>query len=474
MNKYNGDNINPNYVELLMADIKSGKLHYVDILEIEDCADYLFILQRWDDIKLLIDYCLKIHPDSDEILFIKAKYLIETQHFKKAKDLLDFIAPNYVNDPYYYISYGWLYLKQDLQQDALKHFDKAIELDNEVRYEIAMNLNQLGLHEQVIKYITPVVENSPEDSEAMFEYAFALDKIGRIDEAQEAYEKLVDVSPLYPAAWYNLGIIYNNSGQYDKAVMAYDTAVTVNPDYAEPYFNMGNSYINMMQYDKALDCYFEYASFCDQSQLDTVMQYIGECWWELGNYDYSRRFYERATNAYPDRPELWYGLALANIELGNHTEGLKCLDTAIKLDPDGSEYFFARAQSYYYQEKYDYAYDELMLGIERDPEAVLAWFEAFKIWVNKHMDSNPEDFVSMHIARFDQCNALLFIFCFIIFTTTSDAPSIKKAQKNLDHIAKVSPDTIYMASEDEILRDMLELPNVSKILTNNGINLSDI
>jgi len=471
MEKYNGDIINPEYVEFILNEIQKGNSPYIDIFETEDAYDYLTQSVRTKEADILIKHALKLHPDSFELQLLSARIDIDNDNLSKAQKTLHYLASAENNNPDFYVTYGWLKLKQHQMDEAIKHFDKACQYDDEMYYEIGMNLNQFGNHDEAKRFLLPYVKKHPDDPEALFELAYAYEQTNMTEKAKETYEELVDKSPFYPAAWYNLGIIYNNENEFDKAIMAYDTAVTINPNYPEPYYNMGNTYMNLMQFEKALNCYLEYASFVVPTVQDaSVMQYIGECWWELGNYNLSQRFYKKAIDAKIENPSLLYGYALCCIELNNNVEALRTLDKLIVIDPEGSEYYFAKAQVFYNMMDKQSALTYIMTGIKFDPEAILAWHEALRLYCNINGQENVSQLIKDNKTKYSKSWAFKFItfvvqFCF--------EKKYKTGLKTFDNIVKNNPDIIYEASEDETLRKILLLPECKAICKKYDVNIED-
>ncbi len=469
MEKYNGDIINPEYVEHILNDIKNGNSPYIDIYETEDAFDFLMQDIRSTDANILIEHALRIHPDSNELMLLRARLLIDGDSLREARQLLSYLEPTSSNNPDFFVSYGWLELKSNDIHKAINYFDKACQIDEEMYYEIGLNLNQFGNHEEAKRFLVPYVNSHPNDPEALFELAYAYEKTEMTEKAKITYEDLVDRKPFYPAAWYNLGIIYNNEGEYDKAIMAYDTAVTITPEYPEPYFNMGNTYMNIMQYEKALNCYLEYASLCLTSEQDnSVMQYIAECWWELGNYDLARRFYLKAIDFMPDNPPILYGYALCNIELNNNSEALNTLNNLIEIDPDGAEYHFAKAQVYYNMMDKKSAYQSLLNGIELDPEAVLAWNEVLRFCVATYGENEVAGIFKKFKSQYGHSWAFKFI-TFVVQYCFESKP--KSALKTLADIAQNNSATIYDAAEDENIHNLLMAPDCVQICQKYNIKL---
>ncbi len=475
MEKYNGDIINPEYVELILSEVKHSNSPYIDISETEDAYDYLTQEARPNDARILVEYALQLHPDSIELLLLSARICIDNNELKKAANILATIPSSATENPDYYISYGWLELKKKNMPKAIEYFDQACQIDEDMSYEIGLNLNQFGKHKEAKRFLIPYVKEYPNDAEALFELAYAYEKTNMINEARTTYETLVDKNPFYPTAWYNLGIIYSNESQFDKALNAYTTATTIAPEYAEPYFNMGNAYMNLAQYNKALENYIEYASLTiSNAKIDSsVMQYIGECWWELGNFDLARRFYKKAISNIrsksPNNDTLYYGYALCCIELNDNKEAIRVLTKLIGTNACVSEYYFARAQAECNSLDKTGAYCDIIDGISLSPNNVLAWHEAMRLYISIYSVKSIEYFLKEH-KQYKSYPAFQFItfvvqYCFM--------HKYKTALKTLEQVAQNNKDVIYDAAEEDSIRHLLSDPYIEQMLQKYKIQLSE-
>jgi len=473
MDKMDDDIFNPEDVDKMLEEISSGNNPYIDSEDIVEACEYLYNCQRFDDVETLTSYGMNMHPDSTDILIIRTKMLVDTDKMDEAILLIDTLQKSCSDDPDFNIIYGWYNLKLQNVKKALGFFNKAVELDNDelgLDFEIGLNLNQFGFHKEAIHFLRHFQKNHPDDPECMFETAFALEKIGKREESAMLYEELLDKKPFYETAWYNLGILYSNVEDYDKALMAYDTAVTINPEYADPYFNMGNTYLLLARYEEAINCYTEYAATCDPDQQFSVYQNLGECWWELGDMELAGRFYFKALQVQPDRVDLLYGYALCCIETDRNHAAIGWLDKAIDLEPDNSDLNFAKAQAYYSMSQKSKALIELMDGLKKDPEVILAWHEALKLYIDQNDQDAPFSFIEKNSRKYGTKQAFRFIQAYVVYTY---GKSTETAVKILEKIAKKDPQTIFNAMEDPDLRYMLMDGDIAHMLFQYNIVVID-
>lgn len=97
-------------------------------------------------------------------------------------------------------------------------------------------------------------------------------------------------------SWYNLGVAYHFSNHIPEAKDAYGKALALNKNNAQVIENL--SYLELFYYDP--------------KQAKVLL--------------------EKGINKYPDRPKLWYFLALAEYKLGNKTQAKTDIEKAYLLD----------------------------------------------------------------------------------------------------------------------------------------------
>lgn len=484
MEKYYNDNINPEYVEQLLNDIRESKAGYIDIVEIVDAADYLFTDERISDAELLINHAERFHQDAPEIKHIKARILIENRKFAEAQVVLESIKKHFENDPLFHITYGYSYLKLHNVKKAIICFKQAVKIDGEIAYEIGMNLNQFCIFSEAKKFLAIYNELHPDDIDCLFELANAHAQLGQLNKAQKLFSKLLDINPLVATAWFNLGIIHSKNSDYKKAITCYENAISVNPEYDVPYFNLANAYFNINNYEKALEYYTEFASLTDHEQLISSLFQIAECWWQLANYEMAYKFYSLAYDNDPDNSELSYGFALACFETDRIDESCKVAELAsIKFDDDPC-FNFLLAQIYTMRGELDYAFDEMMAGLSIDPENAFAWWEALQMWIKDHrgegkkLDESEESFIEIirRMKEFLLMNRRKYnkFYAFRLLDATISYSFFKQTKRGLkiiDTIAAESPRTIMIAFDNDRYADLLSEKKIRDVIMAHSVNV---
>ncbi|MGA2141804.1 MAG: tetratricopeptide repeat protein, partial [Brevinematales bacterium] len=123
------------------------------------------------------------------------------------------------NDPDIYKNLGFLYLKQDNYDTALKNFKKTLDLD-------------------------------PKSDTAYKGMGDAYSKSGLYDDAISAYKSCLGINPTDYETMAELGKIYYNNKDYDNAAATLDKAARLRDD-PDTELQLAESYIKLTKNDDA-------------------------------------------------------------------------------------------------------------------------------------------------------------------------------------------------------------------------------
>lgn len=193
-------------------------------------------------------------------------------------------------NPFYHNSLAYAYLKAELYEDAINHYNTAISInpDNEWtaivchalgsvyaevygnlglaidkfkegleldsnNYDIILSLGDalmaMGDSDNAIRVYCDAISLQPENYRAYSKAGLALWENDFIEEAMVSYHKAIDLNPNFDIAQNNLGVIYlDGLGCASDALPFFVKAIEINPSYTLAYFNAGRA--NEMLNDK--------------------------------------------------------------------------------------------------------------------------------------------------------------------------------------------------------------------------------
>ena len=167
----------------------------------------LSYLGKWDDIIIIGDRALKIHPKHGPV----------------------------------YVYLGEAYSKLGKEKQAIKIYKKGLKLLERdlVRYpkdETVLNFIgevniRLGYYEDAIEFIQRASNINPKSEHHLHGIGLAYKEKGDYNKAIEFYEKSLDVNPKHSYAWFDLGLIYEHLNNSEMAIECYEKAVENSPQW---------------------------------------------------------------------------------------------------------------------------------------------------------------------------------------------------------------------------------------------------
>lgn len=161
------------------------------------------------------------------------KYDQAIKSYQKAIELDPQYSNAYCNLGYVYIILGQLMKinepeqyeqEKDLYQKAAENLNKAIEFDrkNSQAYNnIGIALRKLKRYDEMLDNFQKAIDNNPDNFVAYINRGAILKKMGRNDEAMADYKKASELDPKSFYAYYKLGLSYNDLKKYKKAITDY-------------------------------------------------------------------------------------------------------------------------------------------------------------------------------------------------------------------------------------------------------------
>ncbi|HJD60047.1 MAG TPA: tetratricopeptide repeat protein [Rickettsia endosymbiont of Omalisus fontisbellaquei] len=308
---------------------------------------------------------------------------------------------------------GYKLYKSQQYEEALKEFDKSIELDNE---------NIVGEAYLCKGAILSLIDKK-EASQVAYEQALnkfcsgayynkglLLFNAGRYGEAFEYYEKAIELEP-------NDFKLYNEYGRnsyylenFELATQAYDKAISLKNDYAIAYYNKSQTLCKIGKYEAALNC------------LDKATKL------ELNNYKFwnakgavleSVRKYEEALESVNKAIKLKNNYVDAYINKANILQNLlkieeayQYLNKALELEPNNANVWYNKGKALYNNNRYDealIAFDKSIEILPKNPDTIRykaitlskkeQYKEALKI-INMALNINSKDIEAL-IAKGD-------------------------------------------------------------------------
>src|SRR5262249_54398734 len=243
-------------------------------------------------------------------------------------------------------------------------------------FEQAARIQQLSEHaqeaidrrdfEHARLALLQLVAQSPESAEFQQKLAKVLQLEGRLAEAEACYRIALQRDPDYPEALIGLGQVEAQRADTASALKRFETAIEIDPHRPEAHYSLGRVLEALGRTDEALAEYFRAVEVesnnpdvslriaaiqlarnqPDQalSRLDRVVEFAaenaaahelrGRTHLTLRHFPQAIDDYRKAASLLPNRPELYYQLALALEADHRPADAFRAAEQALRLSPD--------------------------------------------------------------------------------------------------------------------------------------------
>ncbi len=231
-----------------------------------------------------------------------------------------------VAEPLFQEGLGHLKLKE--YHEAVKCFDKAIEIQSEPIY-----LCNKGL---------------------------ALCRLEKNKEAIECYGKAIEINPSLADAWKEVGLVLKDSGRYKEAAKCYGKAIEINPSLADAWLAKGIVLNDFREHEEAAKC-FEHAKECYNKNIKKgskdVIDWFGKghTLTQLRKYDEAAKCFDKVKEIDSSLADAWLAKGIVLIQLEKHDEAIEQFNKAIELNRESVDAWNQKGKALYRLERYDEA-----------------------------------------------------------------------------------------------------------------------
>ncbi|MEW6733597.1 MAG: tetratricopeptide repeat protein [Acidobacteriota bacterium] len=264
--------------ELLLIAAKDTRVRYSRAVLYAETARYREAIREFENV-LLLDSSL------DEVKFELALAAFHGKEwFKAVRALEDYHTKKTTPQSIYLL--GICYLKLEQVEQAVKHFQHAVELKPDL-FEARFELGRIYFAKQEFNIATRELEQvlaaSGENVEARYLLGYCYELLGRFGEAQEQYNELVKRAPTRFEGYHGLGSLAVR--QSDASALSHlKRALELGGNNADVYYLLGRAYARASEWSKAVE------NFASAIKLD------------------------------PSRPDIHYQLALTLKKMGRDVE----------------------------------------------------------------------------------------------------------------------------------------------------------
>jgi len=427
---------------------------YFDVEELETIVEYYLRRGRTKDGSSVIDFGLKLHPNSDELRVKRAKIYIAAGETAKALRLLDSLTQT--------LEYEALLLKIEAltkigkNKEAIVIANQLIEEETEDVDNICLDIAFIFIaqlsFDYAVKFLKIGDEFNDTNVDLLFELAFCQEQLVETESALKTYQRIINIDPYTSEAWFNMGQIFFTLQQFNEALNAYDFALTINENDSLTCLQKAHCLFQLERYQEAIEEYKTYAAM--SSDVLPTNVFIGECFEKLEMYDAAILYYTTTLEKEPDNYDALTGVGICMLEKEEYSESLKYIQKAIVVNESAADAWVYLAEG--------------LVGVDDMQNALLAYLKSITLEPNQPdtlmaianicMDNGDyETALEYYLTAYDQDKDLEYIDLFIsvAFYKTNNLTSarlyLKKALTlNLDAF-KLFQEICPSATESELI-----------------------
>jgi tetratricopeptide (TPR) repeat protein len=274
---------------------------------------------------------------------------------------------------------GYAYLRKGNLDEAIVHFQKALEIKPdyaEAHNNLGNVLLQKGSVDEAIVHYQKALEIKPDYAEACYNLGNALLQKDNVDEALVHFQKALDINPNYVEAHNNLGIALLRKDNVDKALVHFQKALEINPDNAEAHYNLGTALLKKGSVDEAIS-HFQKSLEIKPDHAEAHYN-LGTALLQRGNVDEAISHFQKALETRPGYAEAHNNLGTALLRKGSLDEAIVHFQKALEIKPDYAEAHYNLGNALLRKGSPDEAISHYQKALEINPSYVearnnLAW-----------------------------------------------------------------------------------------------------
>ena len=233
-------------------------------------------------------------------------------------------------------------------------FSCATTQQEQVESKDAKTYTQLGIahlqkgdFDKAIFYFNKAIELDPTNPMAHSNRGIAFCKMKQYDKAISDLDKALEIDIRDADAYNERGIAYFEKGQYDQAISDFNKAIEINPYHPLAWKNLGYGYYRMKKWPEAIDKLLiakdmdEWGPGVEEGLHVTLREAFSDL--------------RKWVNDKPMEPMSHYYLSYAHLYKGESDKALKEIDKAIEQDSSKAQFYKARGNIYFNQNKYNSA-----------------------------------------------------------------------------------------------------------------------
>lgn len=292
------------------------------------------------------------------------RLLSQKGNIKEADEVIAQAEKRFPDDPTVFASLGELCISRGSYDEAVSHYDKALQLDPKnigLKFSRGVALRQARRFKESSADFDAVEKESADYPGLALERGNLYEASGKTEEALKAYEVALAAAPKDLDLMLRVACGKASAGQFEPVLKLIDPVLDERGNSAEANFCKGLAILNGGKDANQAKLYFERAVSRDESRAKYHL-YVGWVAIELQDFAKAGISLDRAIDIDRTLADAYWKRGELRVRQGAVVDALSDLDTALKLAPSRIEAHAFRARA--------------MMQLGKEAEALNAWSRA--------------------------------------------------------------------------------------------------
>lgn len=205
-------------------------------------------------------------------------------------------------------------------------------LDLGMQHHTARDLSTAeGIYQQILKA-------DPNQPDALHLLGVIAHQVGKHEVAEEHITKALSIKPDWAEALANLGNALMAQGKLEEAAASHRKALEIKPDFAEVHNNLGNALKELGRLEEAVASYRQ-AIAIKPGHVETHSN-LGTALRDLGKLNEAEASHRKSLELHSSFAAGHYNLHPFVLDPGDMEASIQCMQKAVELDPESTNYRF--------------------------------------------------------------------------------------------------------------------------------------
>lgn len=342
-------------VERYKQMLASGKSIYFDAEDFDRLVEYYDSIDEMDEAEALINTGLEIHPDNQQLMLKKAKFMIYDGLYNKALEYLKSLFTEYDLD-FYLLKIECL-LQLNLYAEACVLTSEAIEKEEN---DLDILYSELGFvyagtehFDDAIMYLEKslIYKNSEEFLLDIYtELSYAYEMKSDFASAIRISNKILDNNPYSYEMWINLGKLYSLQEEYENAIDAFDFAATIADDDSDVLKLKAHCLSLCGRTEEAISIFTN--SLEEYPDDESLYYSLSECYFSVEQYDKMLYYLGKYEDIKGEDIEIIAKKAVAYLQKDDMDQALALIVRGLDMDGDNEDINIVAGELYFQSDNY--------------------------------------------------------------------------------------------------------------------------